>query len=72
LGFNKNKIGKMGYQISAIALAPILFLQGKFVRKTTPQLPEAKGEQKGHQRKWEEIFKTYGLRRFSSSGSGSS
>ena len=37
----------MGYQISAIALAPILFLQGKFVRKTTPQLPEAKGERKG-------------------------
>ena len=37
----------MRHKISTIALAPILFLQGKLVRKTTPQLPEAKGARKG-------------------------
>jgi lysophospholipase L1-like esterase len=37
----------MGLLITKIGLAPILFAQGKFVRKTVPRLPEPKGLRSG-------------------------
>jgi lysophospholipase L1-like esterase len=37
----------MGLLITKIGLSPILFAQGKFVRKTVPRLPEAEGSRNG-------------------------
>ncbi len=38
----------MLYHIALILLGPVFYLQGKFVRKMTPQLPEPVGERNGH------------------------
>jgi lysophospholipase L1-like esterase len=37
----------MGYQIAAIALGPVLYLQGKCVRRSIPVLPEPDGLREG-------------------------
>lgn len=37
----------MGHQIAKLALAPILFAQGRYVRRTVPRLPEAAGPRDG-------------------------
>ncbi len=37
----------MGYKIAAIALGPVLLLQGRHVRRTVPRLPEPAGPRSG-------------------------
>jgi lysophospholipase L1-like esterase len=38
---------EMGHQIAAIGLGPVLFLQGGYVRRVTPRLPEPPGLRHG-------------------------
>jgi len=37
----------MGYQLAAVALGPVLYLQGKAVRRSIPRLPEPPGSRHG-------------------------
>ena len=37
----------MGYKIAAIALGPLLLLQGRRVRRSVPRLPEPTGPRSG-------------------------
>jgi len=38
---------EMGYEIGTLALGPVFALQGRYVRRTTPRLPEASGDREG-------------------------
>ncbi|EKS9872121.1 SGNH/GDSL hydrolase family protein, partial [Burkholderia cepacia] len=37
----------MGYPFATAALGPLLFAQGRYVRRVTPRLPEAAGPRDG-------------------------
>jgi lysophospholipase L1-like esterase len=37
----------MGYQMTSVSLAPVFVLQGRYVRRTTPRLPEPPGPRAG-------------------------
>ena len=40
-------MNKMRYKLAAIGLAPLLILQGLYVRRVTPKLPEPPGKRSG-------------------------
>ncbi len=37
----------MGYELTLLPLAPVYLLQGRYVRRVTPRLPEAPGPRAG-------------------------
>lgn len=45
--FNHRRIDLMGYPFATAALGPLLFAQGRYVRRVTPRLPEAAGPRDG-------------------------